>query len=100
MDDPLRHPDLVDLGRELRKRFAAVSSAEQEAAAAVRRRRRTLRDRLLDAEDRNDRIRVWTAAATFSGTVEAVGADHLVIATTASELTIGLDHIVGVETTR
>ncbi len=54
--DPLRHPDLIEISRRLRLQLSQVLEAEQEAAAITLRRRSTIRDRLLDAEDRNESV--------------------------------------------
>ncbi|NIA24381.1 MAG: hypothetical protein GWP04_02295 [Gammaproteobacteria bacterium] len=78
--DPLRHPDLVELTRRLRSQFEEVLGAEQEAAATLHRRTRTLRDRFLDAEDRQERAVVVTVeGSTIDGTITGVGLDHVTL---------------------
>ncbi len=78
--DPLRHPDLVDISRTLRRQLDAVLNAEQQAALATLRRRRTVRDRLLEAEDRQEVVDVTlTTGDSFRGRLVAVGADHILI---------------------
>ena len=54
--------------------------AEQAAARAAARRRRTLRDRLLDSEDRVENVVITTADGHLHrGIVDAVGVDHVVV---------------------
>lgn len=96
--DPLRHPDLLELSRKLRRQLETVLAAEQEAAAATLRRRRTLRDRLLDAEDRTEEVVVHTAGnKAWTGRVRAVGADHLVLRVSDREVFISLVECVALE---
>ncbi len=95
--DPLYHPDLVVLDQRLHARFAAVSAAEQEAAAIARRRGMTLRDRLLEAEDRLESVTVHLSDGSRQrGQVQSVGLDHVTIG--KSHLAFG--HIVGFEVDR
>ena len=76
--DPVRHPDLVALGRSLRERMDQTLDAEMAAARAASRRRRSVRDRLLDAEDAEWTIAVGLIDGTVvRGVVDAVGLDHL-----------------------
>jgi len=76
--DPFDHPDLVHLGRRLRNRLDDTLDAEQYAARAAARRRRSLRDRLLDAEDRTEQVVVSTTDGhVYRGVVDAVGVDHV-----------------------
>lgn len=92
--DHLRHPDLVEISRELRLRFEAVLDAEQEAAATRLERTKTLRDRLIEAHDREESVVVTTVgSAMFSGTVEAVGVDHIIV----DSVCLSLFHIVAVD---
>ncbi|GBD85949.1 hypothetical protein BMS3Abin02_02370 [bacterium BMS3Abin02] len=78
--DPLRHPDLVELTRRLRSQFEEVLGAEQEAAATLHRRTRTLRDRFLDAEDRQESAIVVTVEGSIvAGTITGVGLDHVTL---------------------
>ena len=78
--DPLRHPDLIDISRRLRSQWERVVEAEQDAARATWWRRRTLRDRLIDAEDRSEHATIWCIDGRSAvGQVEAVGSDHVVI---------------------
>ena len=93
--DPLRHPDLERLGRALRDRLDDTLEAEQEAARASARRRRTLRDRLLEAEDRSETVVLSTAEGHIHrGTVVAVGVDHVVITDDTAERFVALSHLV------
>jgi hypothetical protein len=78
--DPLRHPDLIDMSRRLRKQWERVVEAEQAAARAAWWRRRTLRDRLIDAEDRAEHTTLWSIDGRSStGIVQAVGSDHVAL---------------------
>lgn len=77
--DYLRHPDLVEVGHSLRATHDAVLAASQLAAHIAHRRTRTLRDLLLEAEDRGDEIVVHTASGPVRGRV-SVGDDVAVIA--------------------
>ena len=96
--DPLRHPDLERLGRSLRDRLDDTLEAEQSAARAAALRRRSLRDRLLEAEDRAEHIVVSTADGNvYHGIVDAVGADHVVLNDGTSERFIATLHIVAME---
>lgn len=80
MVDPFRHPDLIDLAHRMRRQLDAVLKAEQDAAATSLRRRRILRDRLLDAEDRSERVTVTdVAGGVWTGCVTGVGVDHLTL---------------------
>ena len=92
--DPLRHPDLVEISRTLRHQLDAVLAAEQQAALATLRRRRTMRDRLIEAEDRAEEVSLQvTTGEIVSGRLLAVGADHLVVTTSRQETFIHLDHV-------
>ncbi len=80
--DPLRHPDLIEVSRHLRRQWERVVEAEQAAARATWLRRRTLRDRLIDAEDRGEQATLWCIDGRAStGLVGAVGSDHVVLLT-------------------
>jgi hypothetical protein len=93
--DPLRHPDLVEISRTLRHQLDAVLVAEQQAARATLRRRRTIRDRLLEAEDRSEAIDITlTTGKTLSGRLVAVGADHILITDQHTETYVDLNHVV------
>lgn len=92
--DPLRHPDLVELTHRLRSQYELVRGAEQEAAAVVHRRTQTLRDRFLEAEDRQERAIVTTIdGATVEGPVTGVGLDHVLVA----GFVVPLSHITRAE---
>ena len=96
--DPLGHPDLVRLGRSLRNRLDETLDAEQSAARAAARRRRTLRDRLLDSEDRTESIVLTTTDGHIHrGIVDAVGVDHVVLIDGNVERFIGVAHIITLE---
>ncbi len=97
--DPLRHPDLARLGRVLRDQLDDTLDAEQHAARAAARRRRSIRDVLLEAEDREAGARVsCTDGQLYRGTVAAVGTDHVVLASDdGGRRLVALTHIVTVE---
>lgn len=96
--DPLRHPDLIEISRRLRFQLAQVLEAEQEAAAITLRRRSTMRDRLLDAEDRNEIVRVTCVdGAEITGPVDAVGLDHAVFKANGATTYVAILHIVSIE---
>lgn len=96
--DPLHHPDLELLGRALRERFDETLDAEQHAARAAARRRRSLRDRLLEAEDRTEQVVLSTVDGHFCrGVVDAVGADHVVVVDGDTERFVAIAHIVALE---
>ncbi|RPI20404.1 MAG: DUF2642 domain-containing protein [Actinobacteria bacterium] len=96
--DPLDHPDLERLGRVMRRTLDDTLEAEQLAARAAARRRRSLRDRLLDAEDRVEVVVISTVDGQLHrGVVEAVGIDHAVILDGDSERFLALQHIVSLE---
>ena len=98
MTDPLRHPDLVHLGRNLRDQLDETLDAEQHAARSAARRRRTMRDLLLTAEDRGHGVRVSCAdGQLYRGEVRAVGADHVVLVDGPAERAIALTYIVALD---
>ena len=93
--DPFGHPDLERLGRTLRTRLDETLDAEHAAARSAALRRRTLRDRLIEAEDRGERMVFTTVDGhVSSGTVRAVGVDHVVIDDVDRERFLSLAHIV------
>jgi Protein of unknown function (DUF2642) len=96
--DPFGHPDLQRLGRSMRDQLDETLDAEQYAARAAARRRTSLRDRLLDSEDRGEHVVVSTSDGhIYNGTVEAVGADHAVIVEGPAARYIAIAHIVVLE---
>ncbi len=79
--DPLRHPDLEIIARHLRDQYEEVLEAELHAARAASRRLRSLRDRLIEAEDRQEiALAYGTDGQFYRGRVSAVGTDHVVLA--------------------
>lgn len=93
--DPFRHPDLERLGRTLRDRLDETLNAEQSAARSAARRRRTLRDSLLESEDRSDTIVISAIDGhTYRGVVDAVGVDHVVLVDGDRSTHIAIHHIV------
>ena len=95
--DSVTHPDLVALGRVLRDRMDRTLDAEMEAARAAARRRRSLRDRLLDAEDRSAVLTISTVeGVSHRGVVDAVGLDHVDLIQSDASIAIPLQHITSV----
>jgi hypothetical protein len=80
--DPLRHPDLVEIGTGLRAVHDAVLAAEQAAAAVLQRRHRTLWDLLVEWEDGGVAVAIETALGPVRGR-PTVGADHVLVADVA-----------------
>ncbi len=96
--DPLHHPDLARLGRRLRSQLDDTLEAEQHAARAAALRRRSLRDILLEAEDRAAAAVITCSnGELYRGIVVAVGADHVSVRTEHATTALMLAHIVGVE---
>ncbi len=96
--DPFGHPDLQRLGRTLRNRLDETLESEQEAARSAAFRRRTIRDRLIEAEDRGERmILATTDGQVTSGTVTAVGVDHVVLSDGVRDRYIAIGHLVTLE---
>lgn len=97
----LDHPELAALGRELRRRMDETLEAEQSAARAAWRRRRTIRDLLLDLEDRAAAAVVWTTdGCCRRGTVRVVGLDHAELEGEGGPQVISLAHVVALEAAR
>ena len=72
------HPDLLDFQELVRRRFQETLEYEQEAALIQIQRMATLRDRLLDAEDAGQPIRLWVQGGHLcEGIPSAVGQDHV-----------------------
>lgn len=95
------HPDLIRLGRSLRERMDRTLEAEMEAARSAALRTRTMRDLLLDAEDRRSFVRVTSSGGdVHAGTVIAVGADHVEIGHPDGSVVVAVCHVVAIEETR
>ncbi len=96
--DPFSHPDLESLGRALRVRLDETLDAEQSAARSAALRRRTLRDRLIESEDRSEQVLLsGSDGQLYRGDVHAVGIDHVVLREGDREQFISLSHIVAME---
>ncbi len=96
--DPFGHPDLQRLGRSMRDEFDETLDAEQHAARAAARRRMTIRDRLLESEDRRENVVLSTSdGQVYQGVVEAVGMDHVVILDGEADRYLAIAHIVAME---
>ncbi len=91
------HPDLRALGKRLRLEMDETLRAEQYAARVAAQRRSTIRDRFLMAEDRGARLNVEVAGGSdISGTIVAVGVDHVVIADGGRHCWVALQHVIAV----
>lgn len=98
MPDDVSHPDLTALGGTLRSRFDAVLEAERRTAVAAARRGSTIRDRLLEIEDRGGSLAIALPDGTrIEGTVAATAADHVEIRGPARTVLVPLRHITSVE---
>ena len=72
--------------------------AEMEAARAAAQRRRSLRDRLLTAEDGEAVVVIGTADGTVhGGRISAVGTDHVAVEVAGRTRAIPLHQITSVE---
>ncbi|MEZ5175918.1 MAG: hypothetical protein R2823_06900 [Acidimicrobiia bacterium] len=97
--DPFSHPDLARLGRTLRSRLDDTLDAEQEAARSAAMRRMTLRDRLIESEDRTERIQVAASDGhLYRGVVRSVGIDHVVLEDLKTRRWLAIAHIIALET--
>ncbi len=98
-DDPLRHPDLVEMARRLRSQLESVLDAERAAAHAIARRSETMRDRLIMAEDNGDRVVITCCdGGRRVGRLGGVGLDLVVVLGPDREQVVALRHIVTLET--
>lgn len=96
--DPFGHPDLERLGRTLRSRLDETLDAEQAAARMAALRRRTLRDRLIEADDRAEDIVLATVDGHMvRGRICAVGVDHVAIEEAGRQIYVAIGHIVTLE---
>jgi hypothetical protein len=92
------HPDLVEIDRHIRNHLDRVLRAEQEAADLTRRRSATLRDRLIDLEERSETVVVSHHAGETAGVVENVGADHFDLASASGPVTLAMGAVTAVRT--
>ena len=96
--DPFEHPDLQRLGRSMRNQLDETLDAEQHAARAAARRRMTIRDRLLESEDRAEHIVLSTSDGhMYHGVVDAMGIDHIVVRDGEIDRYLAIAHIVAME---
>lgn len=83
----------------MRHELDETLDAEQTAARAAARRRMTLRDRLLESEDRSeDAVLSTSDGQVYRGIVDAVGVDHVVVRDGDVDRYLALSHIVAFET--
>ena len=98
--DPLRHPDLVEVGRRLRDAFDRAAAAELETARVAHARTRGLRELLLEWEDAGHRLTVCAGTQTLEATgIHAVGVDHVVLTAHGRHMAIPFEAISVVEAT-
>ncbi len=96
--DPAQHPDLIQLGRTLRRQLEDTLEAEMEAARAAALRRRSLRDLLLEIADNRGRVSVTTTdGSAHFGDVVSVGVDQVQLQADGRGVIVALGHIVGCE---
>ena len=96
--DPFSHPDLECLGRAMRGRLDETLDAEQSAARSAALRRRTLRDRLIESEDRAEEVVLsGIDGHVYRGNVSAVGTDHVVLTESGRDRFVALAHIMSME---
>ena len=96
--DPFSHPDLERLGRVMRGRLDETLDAEQSAARSAALRRRTLRDRLIESEDRSEEVVMnGIDGNVYRGNVSAVGTDHVVLTESGRERFVALAHVMSME---
>ena len=96
MYDDLSHPDLEALATRLDRRLAEVLRREQEAATIEARRMTTLRDRLLEMEDREQTATVVVrGGGSYTGVLQ-VAVDHVEV-WGARRVVVHLDDVVAVE---
>lgn len=86
------------LGRVLRTRMDQTLDAEMAAARAAVRRRRSLRDRLLEAEDSGAIVTLVVGdGAAHRGSIAAVGVDHIDLVRGHTVITVAIEHIAVIE---
>ena len=90
------HPDLVEIDRHIRHHLERVLRAEQDAANLNRRRRASLRDRLIDLEERSDPVIISRAGTEITGVVDSVGVDHLDLVSASGSVIIPIGSIDGI----
>ncbi|GIU91407.1 MAG: hypothetical protein KatS3mg011_0313 [Acidimicrobiia bacterium] len=85
------------MARQVRARFDHVLQAEQEAWAVSVERSTSLRDRMIQAEDRGARVRLQLVGGDWvEGLVRAASADHLVLTARGEERWVMLEAILQV----
>lgn len=87
------HPDLIEIDRHIRTHLDRVLQAEQVAAELARRRSATIRDRLIDLEERGDTVVLTVADDEAAGVVDSVGADHIDLITAVGVVLVPLGAI-------
>lgn len=89
------HPDLIEIDRHIRTHLDRVLRAEQEAADLSRRRSATIRDRLIDLEERSEAVVVSHREGEIAGVVESVGADHFDLVSAHGSVIIAIAVVSG-----
>ncbi|MEX2424434.1 MAG: hypothetical protein WD990_10685 [Acidimicrobiia bacterium] len=89
------HPDLIEIDRHIRTHLDRVLRAEQEAADLSRRRSATVRDRLIDLEERSEAVVVTHREGEIAGVIESVGADHFDLVSARGSVIIPISVVSG-----
>jgi hypothetical protein len=99
--DPLRHPDLIEIGQRLRDAFDRAATAELEAARVAHMRTRGLRELLMEWEDAGRAVRVSTRSDRHLDAmrIHAVGLDHVVLTAGDQRTVVPLEAISVIEAT-
>jgi sRNA-binding regulator protein Hfq len=96
--DPLDHPDLKWVSHRLREQLDRVLEAEQAAAAASALRHSTLRDQLIERQDRRESVTVFCSnGSRRSGTVTGVGQDYVVLDCDGLQIMVPLRQVTLIE---
>lgn len=91
------HPDLIDVARRLRRRFDAVLEAEREAAEVIARRTTSLRERLIEVEDRlAEAVVLTTTGSVFEAMSLTVASDHVELRTRSGSVLVTFEGIEAV----
>ncbi len=87
------HPDVVAIDAMISERFQMVLDAEHRAALTAVTRFTSLRDRLIEIEDRAEPVTINTGSGPHHGVVTAVGIDHIVVEDASTSVVVALDAI-------
>ena len=96
--DPLRHPDLLEVGRRLRDVFDRAAAAELETIRVAHARTRGLRDLLIEWEDAQRPIRVTVGTERLEPMpIHGVGMDHVLLRGRGSAIALPFEAIAAIE---